>query len=172
MNVKEAIKARHSVRSYTDMPIPPKVLDDIILHAHRAPSAGNLQARDFIIVDDPFIKEALCKAAYDQEFLREAPVTIVVCANLSRIKRYGKRGQELYCLQDSAAAVENILLLAVEYGLATCWVGAFKEGEVKTILKLPDFVRPIAIIPIGHQNTRTEPTSRLPIEQVTHQNSW
>ncbi len=160
------------MRTYSDKAIPAKIIDDIILHAHRAPSAGNLQARDFVIVRDSEIKEALCKAAYNQEFLVEAPVDIVVCANLNRIKRYGKRGLELYCIQDAAAAVDHILLLAVEYGLATCWVGAFNEASVKTSLKLPDFSRPVAIVPLGYPMTRTASTSRLPIEKVTHNNTW
>ena len=145
---------------------------DILLHAHRAPSAGNLQARDFIIVDDALVKQALCKAALDQEFLVEAPVDIVVCANHHRIKPYGKRGVELYCIQDAAAAVDHIMLLAVEYGLATCWVGAFNEAAVKTILRLPEYVRPVAIIPLGYPKTSTEPTSRLPLQKLIHKNTW
>jgi nitroreductase len=163
---------RQSVRSFSVKAVPEHIIYDIILHAHRAPSAGNLQAREFIIVDDPAVKQELCKAAQYQEFLMEAPVDIVVCANLSRIKPYGKRGRELYCIQDSAAAVDHILLLAVEHGLSTCWVGAFNEAAVKTILKLPDHIRPVAIIPLGYPKTSTEPTSRMPIKKLTHKNTW
>jgi nitroreductase len=160
------------VRSFSDKEVPKYIIDDIIQHAHRAPSAGNLQARDFIIVDDQMVKQGLCEAALDQEFLREAPVDIVVCANLSRIKPYGKRGEELYCIQDTAAAVDHIILLAVEYGLATCWVGAFNEAAVTTMLKLPDHIRPVAIIPLGYAKTSTEPTSRINIQKLMHKNKW
>ena len=160
------------MRSFSDKEISEHIIYDIILHAHRAPSAGNLQARDFIIVDDPEVKQALCDVALDQDFLVQAPVDIVVCANQRRIKPYGKRGLELYCIQDTAAAVDHILLLAVEYGLATCWVGAFNEAAVKTILKLPDDIRPVAIIPLGYPKTRTEPTSRIDIQKLLHKNTW
>ncbi|HVQ00790.1 MAG TPA: nitroreductase family protein [Candidatus Thermoplasmatota archaeon] len=172
MNVKEAIMRRQSVRSFTGRKIPDHIIYDIILHAHQAPSAGNLQARDFITVDDPEIKRKLCQAALNQEFLIEAPVDIVVCANLSRIKPYGKRGRELYCIQDSAAAVDHIILLAVEYGLATCWVGAFNEAEVAAILNLPDHIRPVAIIPLGYPQNMPQPTSRIDVKKLTHTNQW
>jgi nitroreductase len=163
---------RQSVRSFSERKVPEHIIYDIILHAHHAPSAGNLQARDFIVVDDPEVKQALCKAALNQEFLVEAPVDIVVCANLQRIKQYGKRGQELYCVQDSAAAVDHILLLAVEYGLAACWVGAFNEAEVKTILKLPDHIRPVVIIPLGYAKNTPEATSRIDVQKLVHKNRW
>lgn len=172
MNVKDAILNRHSVRSFSEKEVPYDIIYDIILHAHFAPSAGNLQARDFIIVDDPQVKRKLCMAALNQEFLMEAPIDIVVCANLDRIKHYGKRGQELYCIQDSAAAVEHILLLAVEYGLAACWVGAFNESEVKTILGLPSHIRPAAIVPLGYAKDIAEPTARIDIKKLVHKNKW
>lgn len=160
------------MRSFSEKEVPEYIIYDIILHAHLAPSAGNLQARDFIIVNDPEIKQTLCKAALHQEFLMDAPVDIVVCANLNRIKHYGKRGRELYCIQDSAAAVDHILLLAVEYGLATCWVGAFNESEVKNILNLPGHIVPIAIIPLGYPNGMIEPTPRIDINKLIHKNKW
>ena len=170
--MKDAIINRHSVRSFSEKEVPIHIIYDIILHAHLAPSAGNLQARDFIIVNDPKVKRMLCKAALNQEFLIEAPIDIVVCANLDRIKRYGKRGMELYCIQDAAAAVEHILLLAVDYGLAGCWVGAFNEAEAIQILDLPPHIRPVAIIPLGYQKGNVEPTSRMEIKKLIHLDKW
>lgn len=57
MELKQTIKNRHSVRSYSKKIIPKKIIDEIIEYANLAPSAGNLQARDFIIVDDDNIKK-------------------------------------------------------------------------------------------------------------------
>jgi nitroreductase len=77
-------------------------------------------------------------------------VAIVVCADAEQSAgRYAQRGRELYCLQDTAAAVEHILLTAVALGLGSCWVGAFDEGEAARVLDLPDRRRPVAILPIG-----------------------
>lgn len=172
MDVKKAISNRQSIRSYSDKKISKDLISEIIKYAHLAPSAGNLQARDFIIVEDIEIRKELSKAALDQEFIIEAPVSIVVCANLDRISPYGTRGRELYCLQDAAAAVEHILLMAVENGLGTCWVGAFNEKEVSKILNLPSHIRPVAIIPIGYPKEKPTPTSRIDIKELIHYNKW
>ena len=80
------------------------------------------------------------------------PVIIVVCAELARsAASYGQRGYTLYALQDTAAAIENILLCAVEKGLGCCWVGAFREEVVAQVLGLDTKInRPVAMIPIGY----------------------
>ena len=171
MDVKDAILNRHSVRSFSDRKPSAELIFDFIKLANLAPSAGNLQARDFIIVDDFELKKDLSTAALNQEFIIEAPVNIVVCANLKRISSYGKRG-ELYCIQDSAAAVEHILLLAVDNGLGACWVGAFNEHEVSKALGLPSHVRPIAIIPIGYPQGKVKITSRIDTKTLIHYNGW
>ena len=172
MDVKEAIRQRHSVRGFLDKRPPADLIHEIIKYANLAPSAGNLQAREFIIVDDGEVKKRLSIAALNQEFIVEAPVNIVVCAHLNRVASYGRRGRELYCLQDAAAAVEHILLLAVDHGLGACWVGAFNENEVSRILNLPLYIRPVAIIPIGYPKGRVVPTNRTDTEALTHYNGW
>ncbi|UCF11786.1 MAG: nitroreductase family protein [Thermoplasmatales archaeon] len=172
MELKETIQKRYSVRSFSDKKPSSDIISEIIKYAHLAPSAGNLQARDFIIVDNIEIKKELSRAALDQEFIVEAPINIVVCANLNRISPYGARGKELYCIQDSAAAVEHILLLAVDNGLGTCWVGAFNENEASKILNLPTHVRPVAIIPIGYPKGRATTNPRIDTKILTHYNKW
>ena len=86
------------------------MIKEIIELGNLAPSAGNLQPRDFVVVKVQQTKEALARGALDQRFIAEAPVVIVVCANLRRTSPYGMRGRELYCIQDSTAAIENMLL--------------------------------------------------------------
>jgi nitroreductase len=71
--------------------------------------------------------------------------------------------EEHYCIQDAAAVIQNIHLIAYSLGLGSCWIGAFKEEEVKQILKIPDGIRPAAIISVGYSAeslyTRGQPTS-------------
>ena len=99
-------------------------------------------------------------------FIIQAPISIVICANLKRSSPYNKRGIELYSIQDATAAVENILLLD------TCWVGAFDEEKVSEILNLPTYARPIAIIPIGYADKKKTSTKRIDINLLTHYNQW
>jgi len=100
-------------------------------------------------------------------------MVIVVCANQIRSGRgYGARGVNLYCLQDTAAATQNIHLAATALGLATCWVGAFKEEEAKKTLNLPEGVRPVAIIPVGHPARKPLARSRRYINEIIHYETY
>ncbi len=171
MDVKEAIKRRTSIRRYASKPVSREEIEELLEYANMAPSAGNLQARDFIIVDDEEVKEEIAKAAYNQEFIKEAPVVVAFCANLKRIAPYGERGRKFYVLQDVAAAVENFMLAAVDKGLATCWVGAFDDDRVAEILSLPEWVRAVAIVPVGYA-AEEGGTERIDIKKLIHYNRW
>jgi nitroreductase len=169
MDVLEAIKGRRSIRAFKSKDVPKEIVEKLINAAIRAPSAGNIQPWEFIIVRKPEIKKALAEAALDQTFIEEAPVVIVVCANENRSsQRYGVRGKTLYCIQDTAAAIQNIHLVAYSLGLGTCWIGAFREEEAKEILKIPQGIRPVAIIPVGYPAETLSPRNRRPISQTVH----
>jgi len=173
LDVLKAIKSRRSVRAFTDEPVTEKEIEKLIEAARWAPSAGNMQSWEFIIVRDPKIKQGLCKAALDQEFIKKAPVVIVVCANPMRsAQRYGSRGINLYCLQDTAAATQNILLAAYAMGLATCWVGAFDEQKAKETLGVPEGVRPVAIVPVGHSAEQPRIRSRRQLSEIIHHETF
>ncbi|MHA1596045.1 MAG: nitroreductase family protein [Candidatus Asgardarchaeia archaeon] len=150
MDVFECIFGRRSVRSFLKEDVKDEHLEKIIEAAIHAPSAGNLQSWEFYVLRSRETKRKIADAALGQRFIEEAPVVIVVCANenVSSL-RYGLRGKELYCIQDTAAATQNILLSAYALGYGSCWVGAFMEDEVSRILKTSPGVRPVAIIPIG-----------------------
>jgi len=168
MELQEAIRNRRSIRAFAPDAVREDLIRDLIGLANWAPSAGNLQARDFVIVRDPATKQALARAALDQEFLAEAPAAIVVCANLRRIAHYGRRGRDLYAIQDAAAATQNLLLAAHEAGLGATWVGAFDEAAVRDLLKLPQHARPVALVPIGKPAERPGAPDRLGLTEILH----
>ena len=169
MDVLEAIKGRRSIRAFKNRDVPAEIVEKLIDAARWAPSAGNIQPWEFIIVRKPKIKRRLVEAALDQVFIEEAPVVIVVCANEVRSSQgYGVRGETLYCIQDTAAAIQNIHLTAYSLGLGTCWVGAFREEETREILKIPYGIRPVAIIPVGYSAEAPTPRMRKSISQIVH----
>jgi len=109
----------------------------------------------------------LARAAFQQDFIAQAPLMFVVCGLPERsARRYGERGENLYVFQDTAAAVQNLLLLATSLGYGTCWVGAFDESQVSEVLSLPVQERPLALIPIGKSAEQPSPPQRLPIEKI------
>ena len=173
MDVFKAIKTRRSIRAFTDKRVTDREVKKLIEAARWAPSAGNIQPWEFIIVKDPKVKHGLCEAALNQTLIEEASVVIVVCADPTRSsKRYGSRGINLYCLQDTAAASQNILLTAHAAGLAACWVGAFNEEAAKRVLSVPDELRPIAIIPVGHPAEKPRARPRRHLDEVTHHETF
>jgi nitroreductase len=169
MDFWEVVEARRSVRRFdVERDVPQQMVKRILRAALRAPSAGNLQPWYFVVVRRPQVKEALALAAWGQLFVSQAPVVLVVCAEPDRsATRYRERGAELYCLQDTAAAAEHILLAATALGLGACWVGAFDEEEAARALNLPDNLRPVAIIPLGYPAGEGRGhTSRRPLDEV------
>lgn len=148
----QVLEGRQSVRSFnTEREVPSEIVTRLLEAAIRAPSAGNCQPWYFFVVRNQGTKRALAEAALNQWFLSEAPVVMVVCAEAERSAiRYGDRGRRLYSLQDTAAAIENLLLAAVASGLGACWVGAFDEEEASRALDLPSHLRPVAIVPVGY----------------------
>jgi nitroreductase len=172
MELFEAIKNRRSIRTYKKQDLPQETINQLIEAALLAPSAGNAQSWAFVLVSGQATKQALSKAA-GQKSLEEASVVFVVCADEKRAKEsYGNRGKDLYCFQDTAAATENILLTACSLGLGTCWVGAFKEDEVKKIIKAPKEMRPVIMIPVGYPNESPPARGRRPASEVVFKETF
>ncbi len=173
MEFKEVVKKRRSVRRFKEHDIPEDDIDKILEIGHMAPSAGNLQARDFVVVRDDEGKKKLTKNAYGQMFISQAPWVIVVCANKQRSgKKYGERGEDLYSIQDATAAVENMLLAIVDMDYASVWVGAFDEDAVSEQLNLPSHVRPVTILPIGHPAESPLEPKKIDVKEITHHEEW
>ncbi len=165
MNILDVIKNRRSVREFKDLEIPEKAIDVLIEAIRWAPSAGNLQSRKFYFVFNEELRKRLAQAGLRHDFvsfISRAPLVVVGCADLRIASRYGERGTQLYCIQDTAASVQNLLLAAQDQGLGTCWVGAFKEDRVKEILDMPDYLRPVVLVPVGYPAKTPKAPDRLP----------
>ncbi len=97
----------------------------------------------------------------------------MVCANqMLSAGGYGSRGANLYCLQDTAAATQNMLLAAHAMGLGACWVGAFKEEEARKVLNISNGVRPVAIVPVGHPAEKPMARSKRQKSEIVHRETF
>lgn len=152
MSVSEFLKKRRSVRQFKkEQKTKDRVIQKVLEHASFSPSAGNLQSYFIVVVENPMVKVKLANAAFSQDFIADASVVFVVCADLERSEfRYGSRGRKLYALQDATLAAFHLWLVAVEEGLAGCWVGAFDEAQVKKICQLTEHLRPVVLLPVGY----------------------
>lgn len=166
MKVLESILKRRSIRKFKKDQIPEDKIEKLKEALIWAPSAGNLQARKFYFVFESEKKAKLAKAALNQNFISRAPLVIIGCCDLEKISWYGERGKTIYTICDVSAAIENLMLTAVEEGLGTCWVGAFDDNEVSKILNLPENEKPIVIVPVGFPDEIPKPPKREKIEKL------
>jgi nitroreductase len=158
------------MRKYAETPIEDEKLHKILETANKAPSAGNLQGYEIYIVRKLEQRKALVKAAWDQEFLAEAPVVLVFCANPARsVVKYGERGSNLYSIQDATIACAYSQLAAKAQGLDTVWVGAFDEKAVSDNLQIPPELRPITLLPIGYAGKEPHPRPRRDLRDLIHE---
>ena len=163
---------RSSVRTYRNEPLTAEETDYILDCAGTAPSAGNLEAWDVVVVTEEDARSALAEAAYDQTHIGEASTIFVVCANYVRsMSRYGERGI-LYAVQDATIACTYMMLAAHAKKLHSCWTGAFDEDAIREVLNLPQHIRPIALLAVGKGNPPTALTERMAIGEHVHHEIW
>jgi nitroreductase len=156
------------VRKYhANLPVEAEKLHALLEMACAAPSAGDLQSYRIIVVQDAETRAALRQTADDQDFIEQAPVCLVFCADASRASsKFGTRGASLYALQDATIAAAYSQLATVAAGMASTWIGRFDEQRIRDLLELPETLTPVALISIGYPDELPEPTSRRPLDEV------
>lgn len=171
MGILEIIKERRSVRRYRPDPIPEEAILRVLDAARFSPSGKNLQPWKFIIVKDKALKRHLAEASNRQFFIAEAPVIIVACGFPDRC--YSRMGNYMKSWPvDVAIAVEHMILQAQEEGLGTCWVGAFEEEKVKSLLNVPEGVKVLALTPLGYPDENPVPRRRKSLEEIVSYDSF
>ena len=169
MEFFNALSARHSIRAYADIPVEEEKLDQILETVNQAPSAGNLQAYEVYVVTRAAQRKELAAAALGQNFIAQAPISLIFCAHAARsAEKYKQRGVDLYCLQDATIACTYAMLAATALGLSTVWVGAFDESKVSNIINAPKVHRPVAILPIGYAAEEPRIKGRRSLSDLVH----
>jgi nitroreductase len=169
MDIAKAIRDRRSVRSYEKKDIPQDVLEKVLQAARLAPSANNRQPWRFVIVRDHARRQALAKAAKEQQFVAEAPVVIAAVAlEPDRIMTCGVPAWAV----DLAIAVDHITLAAVEHGLGSCWIGAFYQEDVKKILSIPAEYKVVALLPLGYPQDKARFKNRKSLDEIVCYDVW
>ncbi len=162
----DVMARRRSVRKYSPEEVREEDINAILEAACSAPSAGNLQAYEIVVVRDKGRRRSLAEASFGQMFMAEAPLHLVFLAYPARSSRvYGRRGAKLYSIQDATIAATFSMLAAHALGYGTCWVGAFDDERVLHVVGAPKDRIPVAIITVGKPRGREPTTSRLGMEE-------
>ncbi len=166
MKLKDLILNRYSVREYDKKEVKSWILGEILESARLAPSAGNTQNWRFIVVRSPDTRTALAGASLRQYWMTTAPVFIVICSDNLKLKKLHKDKWKKYATQDCAIAATYMMLKAVEFGLGTCWVGAFDDSKVSGILGLDKDLTPEIILTLGYPKGHVKPHKRHALDKI------
>lgn len=170
MDFFEVVKARRSIRAFSNQMVEANKLQQTLKAANQSPSAGNLQAFEIYLVTKPSQKRELARAALQQDFIASAPFVLVFAAHPARSEtKYRERGVRLYAVQDATIACCFAMLAATALGLATVWVGAFNDEAVRTVIGVQQGIVPVAMLPIGYAAEQPVATSRRSLDEIVHE---
>ena len=173
MEFFDTIKERKSIRRYKNKPIEENKIRKILNAVNLAPSAGDLQAYEVVLVSSKEVKEKLTNAAYGQKSISIASIVFVFLANPKRSSvKYGERGNRLYCIQDATIASAYTQLAAADLGLSSVWIGAFDDNAVLEAINAPKNLVPVSIIPIGYPDERPKRTQRRKLDDLVHKERY
>ncbi len=169
MSFFDLISSRHSTRAFKEQKMSESVIEKILTAATKASSAGNLQSYQIFVVTKKEDKKRLAVAAHGQDFIENASVVFVFCADpVTSASEYGKRGEDLYCIQDATIACTYAQLAAHSLGFSSIWIGSFIEEEVAKILNLSSGLRTVAMLVVGISAENPQITTRRPLNEIIH----
>jgi nitroreductase len=169
MDVYEAIQKRRSVREYKPDPVPEDVLRRLLNAVRLAPSGANRQPWKFIVVTDPDIRAQLVPACWNQQFIAQAPVVVAGCGlepGSQPAAEDTPEADRTSFATDVAIALTHLALAAVAEGLGTCWIGAFHEDQVKSVLGVPRNVAVVNLMTLGYPASWPEARPRKPLNEI------
>lgn len=152
----ETIFKRRSIRKYESRAVEKGKIEQLLKAAMQAPSAGNQQPWEFLVVENKDTLKELSLVSLYSKMVADAPLAIVLLGNKDNMN-YSE-----YWEQDMGAATQNLLLQAVELDLGAVWLGVSPLEErmnyIKELFNLPDNIMPFCVVPIGYpkgQNNKT-----------------
>lgn len=164
-----SILKRRSIRKYKDIKVSDEVVEDLLRAAMAAPSAGNEQPWEFVVLRDKEVMKKITEIHPYSKMLLNSDLAIVVCGDEEKEVFKG------YWVQDCSAATENILLAAQDMGLGAVWLGVYpiadRVEKIKEILGLPGNVIPLSIVPVGYPDEEKTPADRFDEARI-HLNRW
>jgi nitroreductase len=169
MDAMTAIHTRRSIRAFTEDPVSDEDARELLRAAMSAPSAGNEQPWEFVLIRDKATLGQVGAINKYAGFARNAPLAIMTCVNTEREKFPGNG------VLDVSNCTQNMLLAAHALGLGAVWTGVYPEQDrmqaFKKLLKLPDPVIPLALVVIGRPKGSVAPENRFKEERI-HQETW
>ncbi|MEM2137101.1 MAG: nitroreductase family protein, partial [Candidatus Methanomethylicia archaeon] len=178
----QTIMNRRTIRKYKEQKVPESIVLKIIELGQRAPTACSLQTYSIIWIKDEKKREKIFEACGKQPFILEAPVTLVICADVRRLikimnitgnetsleKGYGYE-VKLFSIIDATLVAQNMVIAAEALGLGSVYIGnALANQELMEILNLPPGVLPLFLLCMGYPDENPPTRPRIPIQTILH----
>jgi nitroreductase len=162
MDAIELFLKRRSVRKFNADPVPEDLIQQLLRAAMAAPSAVNNRPWEFVVVNEPSALQSLKRQLPLGQY--NAPLAVVVIGNPRN--SFGER----FWIQDCSAAMENLLLAAVNLGLGGVWIGihpiATLVKRVRSELGIPEQAIPLGIALIGYPAERKKPRDQYDAKRI------
>jgi len=178
MEFSEVVKKRRSVRAYEPREVPDELVQKVLECGHMAPTGGNIQPWEFIVIKSEEIKRQATNVTYrgntfdlasHQEWIATAPVLIAVIGNRKRAaERYGHTSTNALIYLDCSACIENMLLAAVDLGLGACYISGYFEPLMSRVLKLPLEYEAVALVSLGYPAVDPVMRPKKPLDSIVH----
>lgn len=161
MDTADSIASRRSVREFSDEPVSEEDVRAVLEAGRWAPSGLNNQPWRFMKITDPDLKSRLSTLTRYRGVVAGAQVLIAVFLDADAMYDRTKD------LMSAGAAIQNMLLAAVELGLGACWLGEIlaRREEVEGVLEVPDTLELVAVVALGHPTGKERVGVRHPLEQ-------
>jgi len=167
MTFLELARTRCSIRGYKPDPVEPDKLEQVLEAARLAPTAGNRQRFELVVIHTAG-REAELRRIYDRDWFVQPPLVICAC----RYPMDPARQRKDYTDVDIGIVVDHLTLAATELGLGTCWIGAFDPAAAREILGLPDEVEPVVFTPLGYPDAPPRDKQRKSIDELVRYEHW
>lgn len=183
-DVISLLKAHRSIRKFSDEPIDPELLAELVRAGQAAATSSFLQGVTIIRVTDAAKRAKMAELAGNQAYVETAAEFLVFCGDLKRASQccdwHGAEATEGYTEQFLIAAVDvalmaqNVVIAAESAGLGICYIGGIRNNprQVSDLLGLPRLVMPVFGLCLGWPAHDPEVRPRLPLEVVFKENSY
>ena len=166
MEYNELIKARHSVRKYSEKKVSPELLREILEAGRLAPTARNMQVQRILAVQSD---AGIAKLNECSPCLFGASTVLVAAFDTRPMNgNYGR--------VDASIALAHMMLKAADLGLGTVWVGIFDHDELHEQFNIPEEYEIVSILPVGYPAEDSRPSAmhedRLPLADTVQFESY
>lgn len=165
MSTFEDIRNVVSFRSCRDEVVPRETVGKVLEVGRSAPSPGNVDSLEFIVVESDEKKELLHRST-DDDRVMEAPTSIIVLSDRERMRRMIGDAADEYCSAEAATAIQNMRVVASSEGLATCWISGFDPNVVAEQFRIPGEKRPIGVVLLAYTDNPVPPEDDFSLNET------